>query len=156
MHRLLSYENENDNGYDKHLRSQTDLHSVSKYLMLGHVTFIHNFQMCKSNENNIVDKIGPKCLKCIPFYNQAEILENAPCSSLFFQTDDVRKRYRGIYFLASRFCWEEDTIKQIPKVNTCCKLTKSQTNPVCRFPIENEHNIQYLDIGKMSWIAGSV
>ena len=96
--------------------------------MLWHVTFIHNIQMWKSNENNIVDKTGPKCLKCIQFYNLDEILENAPCSSLFFQTDDVRKRYRGIYFLASRFCWEDsqDTIKQIHKVNTCCK-TKSQT-----------------------------
>ena len=28
MHRLLGYGNENDNGYDKHLRSQTDLRSV--------------------------------------------------------------------------------------------------------------------------------
>ena len=28
MHRLLSYGNENDNGYDKHLRSQTDLQTL--------------------------------------------------------------------------------------------------------------------------------
>ena len=36
VHRLLSYGNENDNGYNKHLSSQTDLQSV-KMIFLQNV-----------------------------------------------------------------------------------------------------------------------
>ena len=45
VHRLLSYGNENDNGYDKHLRSQTDLYFAKLCItFLRYV--ISSFKLC--------------------------------------------------------------------------------------------------------------
>ena len=49
MHRLLSYGNENDNGYDKHLRSQTDLLCLNLDIIRIKLLILKNRLLLSSN-----------------------------------------------------------------------------------------------------------